>query len=89
LAIFTVCSAPPFDSGYPANPDQYFGVDGGRGSAGGAAIRPIESPEMFLVAADFGGEGVQGDAQVLDLGGELGEGSGFSSVGAVFFDDGS
>jgi hypothetical protein len=42
---------------------------------------------LFFVAADGGGEGLEGDAQVGDLGAQPGEGVGFSSARAVFLDD--
>jgi hypothetical protein len=44
---------------------------------------------LFFVPGDLGGESFQNDAQMFDLGGQAGEGVGFSSAGAVLFDDGS
>ncbi len=41
------------------------------------------------MAADFGGDCVQGDAEVGDLGDQPGEGAGFPSARAVFLDDGA
>ena len=48
-----------------------------------------EAAEFFLVAADLGGDFLEGGAEVGDLGGEPGQGGGFSSAGAVLFDDGA
>ena len=46
-----------------------------------------EAAEFFFVTADGGGNGVQRDTEVGDLGGESRQGVGFPTVGAVFFDD--
>jgi hypothetical protein len=41
------------------------------------------------VAPDFGGDGIQGGAQVIDLAGEPGERVRFACAGTVLFDDGA
>jgi hypothetical protein len=46
-----------------------------------------EAAEFFFVTADGGRNGVQCATEVGDLGGEPGQGVGFPTVGAVFFDD--
>src|ERR1035441_7248339 len=42
-----------------------------------------------LVAADFGGDGFEAAAQLIDLDGETGQGGGVVAAGAVFLDDGA
>jgi hypothetical protein len=46
-----------------------------------------EAAEFFFVAADGGGDGVQRDSEVGDLGGESSQGVCLFTVRAVFFDD--
>ena len=48
-----------------------------------------EATGFFFVTADGGGDGVQRDTEVGDLGGESGQGVRFPAAGAVFFDDGA
>jgi hypothetical protein len=44
---------------------------------------------LFFVAADFGGEGFEALAELVDLDGEAGEGEGVALVLAVLVDDGA
>ena len=43
--------------------------------------------ELFFVAADFGGEGFEGGAELVDLDGEAGESQCFPVALAVFLDE--
>ena len=49
----------------------------------------FESSDSFFLVADAIGEGFDGGAEVADLGGEAGEGSGVVVLVAVVLDDGS
>src|SRR5579859_7167157 len=49
----------------------------------------FEAADGFLVAADFGGDGLEAAAHVVELDGEAGQGGGVVSAGAVFLDDGA
>jgi hypothetical protein len=49
----------------------------------------VEAAELFFVAADVGGDGFEGGAELVDLNVEAGEGEGVSAVLAVFLDDGA
>ena len=55
----------------------------------GFAAGAFEAADGFLVAADFGGDGFQAAAQLIDLDGETGQGGGVVAAGAVFLDDGA
>jgi len=55
----------------------------------GASGTALELAEVFFVAADFGGEGFEGGAELVDLDGESGEGERLAFVLAVFLDDGA
>jgi hypothetical protein len=69
--------------GYPANPDAVSAFE----RCGVSVLCLTEAAEFFFVTADGGGNGVQRDTEVGDLGGESRRGVGFPTVGAVFFDD--
>ena len=49
----------------------------------------FESSEAFFLVSDSVGEGVERGAEVVDLGGDVGEGAGVVAAVAVFFDDGT
>src|ERR671922_111809 len=49
----------------------------------------LQAAELFVVASDSGGEGVEGGAEGGDLVGEAGEGAAGSCAVAVFLDDGA
>jgi hypothetical protein len=53
----------------------------------GFAAGAFETADGFLVAADFGGEGFEALAELVDLDGETGQGGGVVAAGAVFRDD--
>ena len=53
----------------------------------GFAAGAFEAADGFLVAADFGGEGFEALAELVDLDGETGQGGGVAAAGAVFLDD--
>ena len=53
----------------------------------GFAAGAFETADGFLVAADFGGEGFEALAELVDLDGETGQGGGVVAAGAVFLDD--
>jgi hypothetical protein len=55
----------------------------------GFAAGAFEAADGFLVAADFGGDGFEAAAQLVDLDGETGQGGGVLAAGAVFLDDGA
>src|SRR4051812_5174057 len=48
-----------------------------------------EAAQLFLVAANLGGNFLEGDAEVSDLRGQLGQRRGFTSAVAMLFDDGA
>ena len=67
----------PFDCGYPANPDVVSAFE----RCGVSVLCLTEAAEFFFVTADGGGNGVQRDTEVGDLGGESRQGVGFPTVG--------
>ena len=72
-------------SGYPANKWSAAagnGLGGWSGLAAGAA-------ELFFVTADFGGEGFEAFAELVDLDREPGEGEGVAFALMMFLDYGS
>src|SRR6478672_345047 len=75
----------PLRQGYPANPGAVSAFERCRVSV----LCLAEAAEFFFVAADGGGDGVQRDTEVGDLGGEAGQGVRFLAAGAVFFDEGA
>src|SRR5437016_11238924 len=50
---------------------------------------PVELAELFFLAADFGGEGFEGGAELVDLDGQPGEGQRVAEALPVFPDDGA
>ncbi len=54
-----------------------------------SAVSGCQSPELFVVAAHPGGEGLEGGAEGGDLVGEAGEGAAGGGAVAVFVDDGA
>ena len=61
----------------------------GGGELSGFAAGAFETADRFFVAADFGGDGFEAAAQLVDLDGETGQGGGVAAAGAVFLDDGA
>ncbi len=59
----------------------------GRGRLVGSVV--AEFSELFFVAACFGGDGFEGEAELVDLDLESGEGERFAALLAVLFDDGA
>ena len=49
----------------------------------------FETADGFLVAADFGGDGFEAAAHLVDLDGQAGQGGGVLAPGAVLVDDGA
>lgn len=49
----------------------------------------FETAQFFLVVADFGGDGFEAAAQLVDLDGEAGQGAGVLAPGAVLVDGGA
>jgi len=72
--------------GYPANPGSDLGVVAGRWLVSAGAF---EVSEFFFVAASLGGDGFKGEAELVDLHLESGEGECFAALVAVLFDDGA
>ena len=60
----------------------------GRGLLPGAAFA-VEAADGFLVAADFGGDGFEAVAHLVDLDGQAGQGAGVLAAGPVLVDDGA
>jgi len=60
-----------------------------RVSLGAFAACPFHAAELFVVAADLGGDGFEAAAQLVDLDGKTGQGAGILAAGAVFLDDGA
>ena len=78
-------SMQPLRQGYPANPGAVSAFE----RCGVSVVRLAEAAEFLFVTADGGGDGVQRDTEVRDLGDESGQGARFLAAGAVFFDDGA
>jgi hypothetical protein len=55
----------------------------------GFAAGAFEAADGFLVAANFGGDGFEAAAQLVDLDGKTGQGGGLLAAGAVFLNDGA
>ena len=55
----------------------------------GFAAGAFKTADGFLVAADFGGDGFEAAAQLVDLDGETGQGGGVVAAGAVLVHDGA
>ncbi len=56
-------------------------------TGGGRLLPSVELADLFFVAADFGGEGVDGGAELVDLDGESGQRENVSAVLAVLLDE--
>jgi hypothetical protein len=83
-----MCSSARRPSGYPANRCRSWCVAAGVVGLFGA-VEAVEFSEFFFVAACFGGDGFQGEAELVDLDLECGESERVAAVLAVFFDDGA
>ena len=59
------------------------------GLLSGFAAGAFEAADGFFVAADFGGDGFEAAAQLVDLDGQAGQGAGVLAAGAVLVDDGA
>ena len=55
----------------------------------GQSVAAADTAELFFVASDFGGEGFDAGAELVDLDGESGEGEGVAVSLAVFLDQGA
>ena len=76
---------------YPANlglGESLFGWFCGPGSVR-FALAGFEVSESFFLVSDSVSERAECGAEVIDFGGEAGEGAGVVAAVAVFFDDGS
>jgi hypothetical protein len=64
-------------------------VDNSRGGRQlpGFVAGAFEAADGFFVAADLGSDGFDAAAQLVDLDGETGQGSGVVAAGAVLLDD--
>ena len=86
LRVWWKRSILPQVCGYPANPGSGLGVVAGRWVFSAGAF---EVSEFFFVAARLGGDCFKGEAELVDLHLESGEGECVAAFLAVLFDDGA